>query len=94
MLFRISVFFRVRIAKEWFLYFVLGVHYTTQLFHAWEIVLHFVSEVMGIGNFLVSPVLPLLGFRKELLDPMHGDFSKSFCIVLCQLTRPWGVPVL
>ena len=43
---------------------------------------------------LVNPVLPLLGFCEELLDPMPGDFSKSSGIVLYQLTHPWGVPVL
>jgi hypothetical protein len=49
---------------------------------------------MGAENFAVSPVLPLLGFCRELLDTMHGDFSKSSGKVLNQLTHPWGVPVL
>ena len=44
-----------RIAEEWFLYFVLGVHHTTQLFHTWEIVLRFVSEVMGVENNAGKP---------------------------------------
>ena len=44
-----------RIAKEWFIYCVLGVHYTTQLFYAWKIVLHFVSEVMGVVNVVGKP---------------------------------------
>ena len=44
-----------RIAEEWFVYFVLGVHHTTQLFHAWEIVLRFASKVMGVRNFAGKP---------------------------------------
>ena len=58
--------------------------------------LYFAScpKLWALEILLVSPVLPLLGFRKELLDPMHGDFSKSSGIVLNQLTHPWGVPVL
>ena len=62
-------------------------------FNAWEIVLPFMSEVMTLEFLLVSPVLSLLGFRKELLDPVHGGFSTSSGIVLYQLTHPWGVPV-
>ena len=58
--------------------------------------LYFAScpKLWALEILLVSPVLPLLGFRKELLDPMHGDFSKPSGIVLYQLTHPWGVPVL
>ena len=63
-------------------------------FHVWELVFHFMFEDMSIGNLLVRPDLPLLTFHKELLDPLHVDFSKSSGIAFCQLTDPWGVPVL
>ena len=45
------------IVEERFIYFILGGHYTTQLFHAWEIdnVLRFVSEVMDVRNFAGKP---------------------------------------
>jgi hypothetical protein len=41
-----------RVAEERFLYFVLGVHCTAQLFHRREIVFCFVSEVMGTRMFI------------------------------------------
>ena len=70
--------------------------FTTQLNFSMHGKLYFASlpKLCALEILLVSPVLPLLGFRKELLDPMHGDFSKFSGIVLYQLTHPWGVPVL
>ena len=69
---------------------------TTQLNFSMHGKLYFTScpKLWALEIMLVSPVLPLLESHKELLDPMHGDFSKSSSIVLYQLTHPWGVPVL
>ena len=76
--------------------FTLYWEFTTQLNFSMHGKLYFGScpKLWALEILLVSPVLLLLGFRKELLDPMHGDFSKSSSIVLYQLTHPWGVPVL
>ena len=45
-------------------------------------------------EFFGRSVLSLLRFREELLDPMHGDFSKSSSIAFYQLAASplgWGV---
>ena len=84
-----------RIAEEWFI-FTSYWEFTTQLNFSIHGKLYFASclKLWTLEILLVSPVLSLLEFRKELLDPMHGDFSKSSGILLYQFNHPWRVPVL
>ena len=94
MLFRILVFFwvqRTELPRNGF--FTSYWEFTTQLNFSMHGKLYFAScpKLWVLELLLVSPVLPLLGFRKELLDPMHGDFSKSSGIVLYQLLLILGV---
>ena len=71
-------------------FFILYWEFTTQLNFSIYGKLYFAScpKLWALEILLVSPVLPFLGFRKELLDSMHEDFSKSSGIVLYQLTHP------
>ena len=97
MFFRILVFFwvqRTESLKNGL--FTSFWEFTTQLNFSMHGKLYFAlcPKLWALEILLVSPLLPLLEFRKELLDPMHEAFSKSSGIVLYQLTHPWGVPVL
>ena len=76
--------------------FTLYWEFTTQLNFSIHEKLYFAAcpKLWALEILLVSPVLPLLGFRKELLDPIHGNSSKFSDIVLYKLTHPWGGPVL
>ena len=57
--------------------FTLYWEFTTQLNFSIHEKLYLCPKLWVLEILLVSPVLPLLGFCKELLDPMHGDFSNS-----------------